>query len=129
MNKLRSFVVLVTLVLGLSVLSPVTQTAQAASWHKGTPKALRGKWRVKHVSTSTEHLHITKSHVYLYSSGPFNLKNVKYKKIGSHTYKVRGYEYTYLNANSTIKFRTKGSTVIQYKGNYPGASWINFIHR
>lgn len=129
MNKLKSFVIIVISVVGLSTLVPITQTAQAATWHKGTPKVLRGKWRVKHVSTSTERLQITKSRVYLYSAGSFNLKNVKYKKTGAHSYKVRGYEYTYLNSNSTITFRTKGTHTIQYKGNYPGASWINYIHR
>lgn len=115
-------------ILGLTITAP-TQTAQAAVWHHGTPKALRGKWRGKHVSPSVERLHITKSHVYLYSAGPFNLKNVKYQKTGKHAYKVRGYEYTYLNANSTIKMRTKGKHAIQYKGSYPGANWISFIHR
>ncbi|OLF66254.1 hypothetical protein ADT67_12485 [Levilactobacillus brevis] len=105
MNKLRNFVVLVTLTLGLSVLSPVSKTAQAATWHKGTPKALRGKWRVKHVPTSTERLHITKSHVYYFSVGPYYLKNVTYKKVNHNSYKVRGYEYTYRLQYDTMKFK------------------------
>ncbi len=116
--------------LGLSTTTALgATTAQAASWHAGTPKVLRGKWRVKHVSTKTTRLKITKSHVYLYSAGPFNLKKVKYKKTGARTYKVRGYEYSYLHATSTISFRTKKNHTIQYKGNYPGASWDTYIRR
>ncbi|AYM01510.1 hypothetical protein [Levilactobacillus yiduensis] len=49
-------------ILGLTITAPA-QAAQAAVWHHGTPKALRGKWRVKHGSPSVERLHITKSHV------------------------------------------------------------------
>ncbi|CAJ1224640.1 hypothetical protein [Lactiplantibacillus xiangfangensis] len=131
MKKFKTaLIVIIAMISFVTVSSLNSTTAQAATWHKGTPKVLRGKWRIKHVSTRVDRLKVTKKRVYLYSSGPFHLKNIKYKKTGAHSYKVRGYEYTYLHAKTTISFKKiKGHKIIKYKGNYPGASWTKYVPR
>ncbi|RRK09293.1 hypothetical protein D1831_13490 [Lactiplantibacillus garii] len=130
MKKFTASLLTIAATLSLSTAVTMTDTtAQAATWHKGTPKVIRGKWRVKHVSTKVAHLKVTKSRVYLYSAGKFYLKNVKYKKVSAKTYKVRGYEYTYLHSKNTVSFKVKGHKILKYKGNYPGASWDNYVRR
>ncbi|OOV23995.1 hypothetical protein LG101_11515 [Levilactobacillus brevis] len=45
MNKLRTSILIATATVSLSLFAPtLNQPAQAATWHKGMPKALRGKW-------------------------------------------------------------------------------------
>jgi len=130
MTNLKLPIIATTALFGLTLVAPVTTTAQAATWHRGTPKALRGKWRIEGVSTGILHLRLTKSHVYFYSMGPlYYLKNVKYKKVGSHAYKVRGYEYTHNLEKNTLSFRTKGSKAFQFKGIYPTDTWLDFSRR
>lgn len=106
MNKLKTTVLITVATLGLTLATPASnQIAQAATWHKGTPKALRGKWRVKGLPSDAARLHITKSRVYYFSAGPYYLKDVTYKRVSHNSYKVRGYEYTYRFQYDTMKFK------------------------
>jgi len=71
-------------------------TANAATWHKGTPKALRGKYQ-KHRTSSAEgfgeSITITPKKITISVSnlsGQY-VSRLKYKKIGSHLYRLKGH--------------------------------------
>lgn len=115
--------------LGLAVSTPVS-TAHAATWHQGTPKILRGKWRLDDVSPTLVHLRVTKQRFYFYSMGPlYYLKNVHYQKVGQHAYKLRGYEYTHHKRYDTVRLRTPNAKHFQFKGIYHHDSWLDFSRR
>jgi len=71
-------------------------TANASSWHKGTPKALRGKYQ-KHRTSSAEgfgesitvspkKMTISVSNM----SGQY-VSHLRYKKVGAHLYRLKGH--------------------------------------
>lgn len=86
-----------TLILGLSLT-----TAQAASWHTGTPAILRGNWN-SNAKTETDHgrkvivyysLSFTKKTVgnsatINKKTLEFRIRPVQYRKTGKHTYLIR----------------------------------------
>ena len=129
MNKLKYFVIIAISVVGLSILTPVSQTAQAATWHKGTPRVIRGKWRMYPTPVSVQHLNIVKDHVRYYSVGPWYLNNVSYKKTGSHKYLVRGYEYTYLFKKSYATFKIKNHNKIVFAPTKSGKYATTYYRR
>ncbi|WP_203638655.1 hypothetical protein [Levilactobacillus wangkuiensis] len=133
MKKVKLVTLIATTILGVSAFTPLIepiQTAQASSWHKGTPKAIRGKWKMKNESYALQRIHITKTHLYYYSAGPYYLKNISYKKTGKHSYTVRGYEYTYLYKQSSVYFKIKSHKIIKFNP-APSVSktWYNTYHR
>lgn len=92
MKKVLLAAVTVLLVAPLAV--PGT-TAQAATWHKGAPKIARGTWTDKRNSPKGgmyDSLHITHKLFVLNDNDP-HLTHLKYKKVGRHTSKFRGYEF------------------------------------
>lgn len=97
--KKFSVAIIMTIILIFSV--GATQIS-ASSWHKGTPRALRGSWRSKMTKSNDYH---NKYHwVYTYfkiapnevigaystQSDSLGIINPKYKYIGNHTYKIKG---------------------------------------
>lgn len=70
-------------------------TADAATWHSGTPKALRGKWQrtykdqgtkiVMHFEVNAKTIHLTRKH-----SATSTWSQLKYQKVGKRTYKLKG---------------------------------------
>jgi len=86
--------IIVALTVGISI--PVI-SANAASWHRGTPRALRGKFQaVKKNSPAegfkTEYI-MSSDKMVIYSSGmPVpTITHFKYRKIGSHKYELKGH--------------------------------------
>lgn len=83
-------VVLLTPMLGASV------TASAASWHNGTPKAMRGKYQAKIYQQSQgfgDEYHIT-AHTYIYQASnmpQMKATKLRYKKIKAHTWRLKGH--------------------------------------
>lgn len=79
-------------------------TTQASSWHKGTPKVIRGSWVYKG-NTAHVHAKIGKNFYHFESFAPIHMNNVSYKKIGKYTYKIRGYEPLYAKKNIVNYFK------------------------
>lgn len=105
MNKsLKSSIGILALSLSLGVVGLVANptTTQAAKWHKGTPKVLRGNWRtkMKKIKDGGKHHHWDYSYVKFTKSNAkgaygtqtdgLGLTNAKYKSLGKNTYKVTG---------------------------------------
>lgn len=63
--KTRILTATATLALGLEIGLAYTPSTHAATWHRGTPKALRGNWRD---STHKVWFHIRKSEIDMYKS-------------------------------------------------------------
>lgn len=90
-------VLLGTIALSLGLLFAVSGSnqASAASWHKGTPKALRGKWRDPNEHSSR--IIFNQKTIAFYSkeefSGKFGIPawHVKYKIVGHYKYKLHYY--------------------------------------
>jgi hypothetical protein len=70
-------------------------TADAATWHNGTPKALRGNWQraykdqgtkiVMHFQVKAKTIHLTRKH-----ATTSTWSQLKYQKVGKQTYKLKG---------------------------------------
>ncbi|WP_373879649.1 hypothetical protein [Levilactobacillus brevis] len=108
MNKLRTSILIATATVSLSLFAPtLNQPAQAATWHKGMPKALRGKWshsvkkfpkymgikgsgtyRLTIVKKAFVNSYFTKKNKEL--APEIFLANPQYKKISKTTYRLQG---------------------------------------
>lgn len=108
MSKLNVTLLTVTAALGLALAVPSPESsAQAASWHKGIPKTLRGKWShpvkkfpkyMAQKGSGTYRLTIakdyfinsyfTKKHKEL--APEIFLAHPQYKKLNKTTYRLRG---------------------------------------
>ena len=80
----------------LLVGGTVSTTASAATWHKGTPKALRGKYQGKRTSSvqgfGPAYTLTAKKFDISESNMPDQLvTHLKYKKIGTHLYRLKGH--------------------------------------
>ncbi|MCH5462626.1 hypothetical protein HC026_09360 [Lactobacillus sp. LC28-10] len=82
------------LVFGVSA----TTTANASSWHKGTPSSLRGTYFYKYHDgvRGTDIYKITKSSVYYTPTGAPTSKTtgIKYEKVGKY-YRIKGTTHAY----------------------------------
>ncbi|WP_283678419.1 hypothetical protein [Lentilactobacillus sp. Marseille-Q4993] len=89
-TKQIALILLSTTLLGLGGM---TVSAGASSWHKGSPKVLRGTWKNEGYPVYK----ITKNKLTVYGKGGGTGK-VSYKKTGHNKYslkfKVQGYHYT-----------------------------------
>lgn len=87
------FLIAVTCLMGFVL----TQTnANASSWHKGTPKVLRGTYQGKRTRSAEGFGYVykvtQKSFTAQYSnSSPIRIVNLKYKYIKHHVYHFRGH--------------------------------------
>ncbi|WP_054746511.1 hypothetical protein [Lentilactobacillus rapi] len=114
----KTLLALATVALALPLFG---STTKAASWHRGTPTALRGYW--KSYNRSLHHTFtykITKTSAYATGFDPDYIKNTRYKYLGHHYYVINGYEPLYskkngptatLNGSIVIIWRTLGSKV------------------
>ncbi|AQW20745.1 hypothetical protein PL11_001840 [Lentilactobacillus curieae] len=112
----KSALVLVALTtLGLSTVTTSVeslsqQTAQAATWHKGTPKSWRGSWINKPNGRWTS-FKALKAGFELGSQGmPVRIvKYAKYRKVNKSTYAVFGYAVPngmFLGRNTKVYLKT-----------------------
>lgn len=131
MTHFKTLSTILITALSLTVLPTTTApVAQAATWHRGTPKALQGKWRLGRVTTAFVHLKVTKTRFYFYSFGPlYYLKNVRYRQVKPHTYQIRGYEYSHQKMTDTLNIRHQQAQSFQFKGIYANDSWLDFNRR
>lgn len=111
MKKLKTLILAAFTTLSVSLVAPLgSQSVQAATWHKGTPKALRGTWqRTEHVSgkygfSFKSGIRFQKSHSTTLSLGdPFVMNHLKYKKVGKTAFVLSGIEYLYSKTYRHIK--------------------------
>ena len=119
------------LIIGSVVLSDSnTISANAASWHRGTPKAIQGKWQTAgykgkyHMLTS---VHIGKK---IISSGEVGLDGVgdiawpivsskaEYKYLGHHTYQIKGLFFNQVHENFKAKLHGYNKLTIINHGSH-----------
>ncbi|RRG06765.1 MAG: hypothetical protein DUD35_14220 [Lactobacillus sp.] len=83
------------LLAGLTVgIASLSTTADAATWHKGTPKVLRGNWIYHRKQVSQwGYFHISSNKMLSDDQGMPGLtyKHLKYKSLGHEKYKIRSY--------------------------------------
>lgn len=115
MKRIQTRLFLAVVTLGL-ITPGLTISSHAATWHQGTPKGLRGNWtRKAHAGLGknrfayTEGTRITKTHFSGYGLGdPFSLNHLKYRKLGHHSYALKGKEYIYSHKTNQIKVVRSG---------------------
>lgn len=104
---------------GLLTLSSITfattvttSQSHAAAWHYGTPKILRGTYKVtrhvggKYAFSYKEGVQLTRRTYMAFGLGdPFSLNRVSYKRYGRYTYLLRGVEYVYSHKWNYVKLR------------------------
>jgi len=126
MHKLASISLVGLTVVGLSMTSILEMNVYAASWHVGTPKVLRGKWKgnKKKLSGMTGRAHLLINSKSITNSPAFPpvdseySKKLHYKKTSKTTYKITGREYNNAPANGfkvTFKFKVYNSHKISFK--------------
>lgn len=99
--KKHLWVLLASLGIAFSGIYATTSTAHAATWHKGTPTAIKGTWRTKtshnlqviiRAGKSTYNnmeAYSTKEHATI--AGPYRITNIHYHhKSGSQYYYIKG---------------------------------------
>ncbi|AQW20749.1 hypothetical protein PL11_001870 [Lentilactobacillus curieae] len=99
---------------GLTITSANTE---AATWHQGTPKALRGTWKTKpnrFFGNVVFTIRIGKNYSHAMGSDPDFLNKVKYQYLGHHYYKIRGIETVYSHKPTTRYFKWDSKHHIQY---------------
>ncbi|WP_279404210.1 hypothetical protein [Secundilactobacillus kimchicus] len=67
-----------------------TTSADAATWHKGMPAALRGTWKAKHTGPAAPNNNIIKiwSTSYAWSPSYTHSRNTRYAYLGHHKYRI-----------------------------------------
>lgn len=99
----KTLLALATVALALPLFG---STTKAASWHRGTPTALRGYW--KSYNRSLHHTFtykITKSSAYATGFDPDYIKSTRYKYLGHHYYVINGYEPLYSKKRTNRYFK------------------------
>ncbi|KRK89550.1 hypothetical protein [Lentilactobacillus sunkii] len=107
-------------------LGAVSTTANAASWHKGTPSALRGKWKTKPWTQSGYKYdyrsfisaHKIISEVRGLNGGPSDMaaptvQHARYKYLGNHLYKFKGTSLGTSPSSCYIKWKSHNHIVIK----------------
>ena len=87
----------VTLLAGCGLYGATLPAAHAATWHKGTPKALRGNWswyaRGKHdPAWDTFHIAAKKMTSQGRGNPQMTYKRLRYRSLGHGKYRLRAYE-------------------------------------
>lgn len=135
MSKIMKMTMAALAVLLMS--STVATTANAATWHKGTPKALRGSWKRSYNdrgSKITIKFRIKSKSINIDRPGwaSESWSNLKYHKVGSGVYKIKG---TYRDGgmltqkNSHMKLVKKAGKVT-YKNSWSSSySYLGWFHK
>lgn len=126
MKKWKLSLGTVALSLGLLFNLGSLNNVSASSWHKGTPSALRGKWRAKTFkeagSRYFDRCVITKGRINTtevgLGSAPSDgvtpaMWNLRYKYLGNHLYKFSGLTLGPQKANCWIKWRSHNHILIK----------------
>ncbi|WP_203638024.1 hypothetical protein [Levilactobacillus wangkuiensis] len=110
-SQMKLGMTVIALATGLAIGGSTTQTASAATWHRGTPKALRGEWvdRKRSAIGNFQPSFVVKANG-LEVSGidPVINKHMHYRhKKGSHIYDVKGHETMYSHGKLINYYRFK----------------------
>lgn len=135
MNKTGK--IAVTAMTALLVGGSISTTASAATWHKGTPKALRGTWKRSYNDRGTKvtiRVDIASKSINIGRPGWAAEKwsNLKYQKVGAGTYKVKG---TFRNGGSLTKKNShmklmKKNGKVTYKNSWSSSySYLGWFHK
>lgn len=129
-------------VAAMALLTPMvaeTQTAQAASWHNGTPKAMRGKYQAKKHSAAQgfgDMYHITaKTYTYDASGMPqIKATKLRYKKISAHTWRLQGKVKTstavrFSKLDEKIYRKGKKFAATDYGSKFSKLSWATKVSK
>jgi hypothetical protein len=128
---------LITAGLGIGTGSTV---ANAASWHNGTPSALRGKWKTKTYHNRfvsgysrtyiTKHSIHTQTHTIGGSSDnmPPIIEHAKYRYLGNHLYTFKGTMYGgNIKTTCLVKWKSHHHIVINPKwGHNPSENYYRY---
>ncbi|WP_054655979.1 hypothetical protein [Lentilactobacillus kisonensis] len=98
--------VTMALSLGLLFVVEASNNVSAATWHKGTPNAIRGHWKSKKERAITTYATIGKNYYHEMANDPNYLNNTQYKYIGHHIFKINGYEpyYSKRRTNQYVQY-------------------------
>lgn len=112
MNKIVSAgVVTVAVAAGLTIGVVTTPSAEAATWHQGTPKILRGKWVDKIKQEPLDYypyFDIKANGIDFSGNDPTIMKNMRYHhRKGSAVYYVKGHETFYSHGKLVNYFKFK----------------------
>jgi hypothetical protein len=122
--KTKTFLVTAALSAGLCFGMTTTNT-QAASWHKGTPAALRGHWTSHkywqygywNYNTSVISKHMLDSMIHAIGSSSDAIMPTiwrpKYRYLGNHLYTIKGMGLGGFKAHSWIKWQNHHSILIK----------------
>ncbi|MDT6979528.1 hypothetical protein [Levilactobacillus zymae] len=94
MTRLNNLALVALTTMALGTVS--TTTASAATWHTGTPKALRGKFQDRHKTAAqgfaTEYTFTAKKFLWGISNMPLQTHSrLRYRKLGAHVYRLKGH--------------------------------------
>lgn len=95
MNKLAKKIILFLSMFGVAFLFLGMQSnnhVEAAAWHKGTPKVIRGKYKTHHYGADLMSIYtIKKSSITAWEAGmaPIYGSKVKYKRLGKNKYMLK----------------------------------------
>lgn len=76
----------------LGIGGSVTTTAQASTWHKGTPKVVRGSFQTKKYGADLTMSCVIRPKAFIFSASGMPTQvgyNVHYKNLGHHHYIIR----------------------------------------
>ncbi|MFT8994428.1 hypothetical protein [Lentilactobacillus hilgardii] len=122
--KFRRSVFAVTLATfaGVGVFASSNQSTSAASWHRGTPKALRGSWTHKDKAPlGSDAITVTRNKLDWASSGmqAHNIRNPRWKYLGNRKYVIDGYEafhpYTKKGFHEKTVLGRRGHYLVMYR--------------
>ena len=133
MSKLTTYLLTGAAASALFVTLPGDQTAQAATWHAGTPKALRGHWHGRMTKTQLGHGKYIWNYSYITISkrafagrhtqfDAWGAQHPKYRKLGPNAWVIKGKYITPI----AYTVRKCGARAITIKGHWQGATTSTF---
>lgn len=129
MKKTGLIAIAATLSMGASVLFSTTETAQAATWHKNVPSAIRGTWKEKGGDLNYK-FKITSSTFKLSArlGDPQTANKVMYHHAkGSSYYYLRGHETAYTSGRELLYYKVRKTgnhiKIVNYLTTLAGSSY------
>lgn len=124
--RTKTMITTALLTAGLGIGAAST-TANAANWHKGTPSALRGKWKTKayyyYDGTGRDYrTYITRhsiiSEIHGLNGGTSDqgnplVQHCSYKYVGHHLYKFKGTSLGTVPSTCLIKWKSHNHIIIK----------------
>ncbi|MEE8824064.1 hypothetical protein LASUN_11330 [Lentilactobacillus sunkii] len=124
MRKITKYTITIASAISFIAISPAP--SNAASWHYGTPKILRGTYQRTQYAGSGKYRFKFQTGVRMtprtftgFGLGdPFALNRVSYKQYGRYTYLIRGVEFMYSHKVNHVKI-VATHYKLKYRTTYP----------